>query len=71
LLKKDTVPAGMPDAGLTVAVSVTAWPWGTGFGDTWSDVVVVIGAAALTVSVTTEELEASKVLLPAYCAVNV
>jgi hypothetical protein len=51
---------------------VTAWPWGTGFGETWSDVVVVMGAAAPTITVTAAELAAAKVLvLLPYWALNV
>jgi hypothetical protein len=71
LLRKETVPVGLPDVAVTVAVSVVDCPTVIGFADTWSAVFVAVAAAALTVSVIVEEAEAAKVLLPVYCAVSV
>jgi hypothetical protein len=71
LLRKETVPVGLPDVAVTVAVSVVDCPTVIGFADTWSAVFVAVAAAAFTVSVTEGEVEVAKVLVPAYCAVSV
>ena len=70
MLRKDTVPLGVPEGDVTVAVRVTAWPAGLGFCERASVVMVVGSAAAVTVSVTLVEAETPKVLVPAYCAVK-
>jgi hypothetical protein len=68
--KKVTVPVGVPEAVVTVAARVTAWVVVAGFGDARSAVVVAAAAGALTVSATTGEVEAFRVVLPEYCAVR-
>jgi hypothetical protein len=65
LLRKETVPEGVPEAEVTVAVRVTDWPVGLGFGDISSTVVVSGREAAVTVTATPAEAEALKVGLPA------
>src|SRR4029077_10245237 len=45
-----TVPVGVPDAALTVAVNVTASPEPDGFSDELTVVVVAMGAGAATSS---------------------
>jgi hypothetical protein len=48
LLRKETVPVGLPDVAVTVAVSVTGWAAATGLGDAASAVAVAC-ADAVTV----------------------
>jgi hypothetical protein len=71
LPRKDTVPVGVPVAVVTAAVSVRGWPAVTESEDTWSAVFVAAADTGLTVSVTEGEVEAAKVVVPAYCAVRV
>jgi hypothetical protein len=71
LSRKETVPVGTPDAVVTVAVRVTASPFVIGFEDTWSTVFVAVADTGLTIAVTAGEMEAAKVVVPAYCAVRV
>jgi hypothetical protein len=73
LLRKETVPVGVPDFAVTVAVKVVDPPAVMVAGDACSSVEVVtaVGAAAVTVSVTAVEVEVLKLVLPAYLAVMV
>jgi hypothetical protein len=61
-LLKLTVPVGavVPDAGRTVAVSVTASPCVACVGDAARVVVVANGAVGVTVTITGAEVDASK-----------
>lgn len=69
---KVTVPPGrvVPLAGLTVAMIVTGVPCATVAAETVRDVVVLTedGGGALTVTVTTLELDALKATAPEYAA---
>jgi len=73
LLRKETVPVGVPDFAVTVAVKVVESPAVMVVGDAVSDVVVLtaVGAAAVTVSVTAVEVEVLKLELPVNLAVMV
>jgi len=53
--KNVTVPVGVPDPVVTVAVKVTLWPAGEGFKDEVTVVVVVAGGAAFTTCVNAGE----------------
>ena len=63
--KKVIVPVGAPEAAVTVAVRVTACVVVAGLGEAISEVVVEVGAGALTVSATVAETDALRVVLPA------
>ena len=63
-LRKFIVPTGVPvGAGATVTVKVTGCPAVAGLGEEVSVVVVTI-VPALTVTLTTDELEAANPALP-------
>ncbi len=57
--KNVTVPVGVPDPAVTVAVKVTLWPNVDGFKDDITVVVVVAGGGAFTVCVNTGEVLAA------------
>ena len=57
--KNVTVPIGVPEAVVTVAVKVTLWPNVEGLFDEVIDVVVVAGGAAFTVCVIAGEVLAA------------
>src|SRR5580698_5078611 len=68
--EKLTVPSEDPvGTGLTAAVKVTAAPTVAGFGEPVSDVVVVVAAAGLIVSVRALEVDVANPVLPEYTAV--
>ncbi len=57
--KNVTVPVGVPEVVVMVAVKVTLWPNVEGFKDEVTVVVVVAGGAAFTVCVNTDEVLAA------------
>src|SRR5580698_11383607 len=68
--EKLTVPSEDPVGnGLTAAVNVTAAPTVAGFGEPVSDVVVVVAAAGLIVSIRALEVDVANPVLPEYTAV--